>query len=85
MEHPGAEVIVHPECRPEVIDLADGVFSTDGMIKYAKEAKKDLIIGTESGIIHRLEKENPGKRFYSVIVLHDVPEHEDELAGDGQG
>ena len=64
MEHPDAEVLVHPECRPEVIDLADKVFSTDGMIKYAREAKKDLIIGTESGLIHRLEKENTGKRFY---------------------
>jgi len=66
MEHPGAEVVVHPECRPEVIDLADRVFSTDGMVKYAREATKDLIIGTESGIIHRLEKENPGKRFFAL-------------------
>ncbi len=66
MEHPGAEVLVHPECRPEVIDLADKVFSTDGMIKYARETKKDLVIGTESGIIHRLEKENPGKRFFAL-------------------
>jgi quinolinate synthase len=66
MEHPDAEVLVHPECRPEVVDLADKVFSTDGMLKYAREAKKDLIIGTESGIIHRLGKENPGKRFYML-------------------
>ena len=73
MEHPGAEVIVHPECRPEVIDLADKVFSTDGMIKYAREAKKDLVIGTESGIIHRLEKENPGKRFYSLSAYTICP------------
>jgi len=66
MEHPGAEVLVHPECRPEVIDLADKVFSTDGMVKYAREAKTELIIGTESGLLHRLEKENPGKRFYPL-------------------
>ncbi|AFC98785.1 quinolinate synthetase complex, A subunit [Methanocella conradii HZ254] len=66
MEHPGAEVIVHPECRPEVVDMADGVFSTDGMIKYAKNTGKDLIIGTESGIIHRLMKENPGIRYYPL-------------------
>ena len=66
MEHPGAEVIVHPECRQEVIDLADGVFSTDGMLKYAKQTDKDLIIGTEMGMIHRLKKENPGKNYYPI-------------------
>ncbi|HMK45393.1 MAG TPA: quinolinate synthase NadA [Methanocella sp.] len=66
MDHPGAEVLVHPECRQEVIDLADGVFSTDGMLKYAKRTEKDLIIGTEVGIIHRLKKENPGRNYYPV-------------------
>jgi quinolinate synthase len=66
IEHPGARVIVHPECRPEVVDHADGAFSTDGMIKYAREAKTDLIIGTEAGIIHRLKKENPGIDYYPL-------------------
>lgn len=66
MDHPGLEVIVHPECRQEVIDLADGVYSTDGMLKYAKKVDKDLIIGTEVGVIHRLKKENPGRNFYPV-------------------
>ncbi len=66
MDHPGAEVVVHPECRQEVIDLADGVYSTDGMLKYAKKTDKDLIIGTEVGIIHRLKKENPGRNYYPV-------------------
>ena len=66
MDHPGAAVVVHPECRQEVIDLADGVFSTDGMLKYAKKTGKDLIVGTEVGIIHRLKKENPGKNYYPV-------------------
>ncbi|HEY3274164.1 MAG TPA: quinolinate synthase NadA, partial [Methanocella sp.] len=66
MDHPGAEVLVHPECRQEVIDLADGVYSTDGMLKYAKKTEKELIIGTEVGIIHRLKKENPGRNFYPV-------------------
>ncbi len=66
MEHPGALVIVHPECRPEVVDLADEVFSTDGMVRYAREAKKDLVIGTESGIIHRLKKENPRISYYPL-------------------
>ncbi len=66
IDHPGAEVLVHPECRQEVIDLADGVYSTDGMLKYAKKTDRDLIIGTEVGIIHRLKKENPGRNFYPV-------------------
>jgi len=64
-EHPGVEVIVHPECTPEVIKLADKVLSTGGMCRYAKESsKRKFIIGTEIGIIYRLEKENPGKKFY---------------------
>jgi quinolinate synthase len=73
MDHPDAEVLVHPECRPEVVDLADRVFSTDGMIKYAREAKKDLIIGTESGLIHRLEKENTGIKYYPLSTYAMCP------------
>ena len=66
LEHPGALVVVHPECRGEVIDLADGVCSTDGMLRFARGTDKDLIVGTEVGIIHRLKKENPGKNYYPV-------------------
>jgi quinolinate synthase len=73
MDHPGAEVIVHPECRPEVVGMADGVFSTDGMLKYAKTTNKDLIIGTEMGIIHRLNKENPGRNFYPISQFAVCP------------
>jgi quinolinate synthase len=73
MDHPGAEVLVHPECRPEVIDLADKVCSTDGMIKYAREATNDLIIGTEVGIIHRLKKENPGRQYYPLSTYAVCP------------
>jgi len=63
--YPMAEVWPHPECSPEVIDLADKVLSTGGMVKEArKTAKKEIIIATESGIIYRLKKENPGKKFY---------------------
>jgi quinolinate synthase len=63
--HPGAEVLVHPECPPEVIGLADHVASTEGMCRYAKESKSlEFIVATERGIIHRMEKENPGKRFH---------------------
>ncbi|KAF5412281.1 MAG: Quinolinate synthase A [Candidatus Methanogasteraceae archaeon] len=66
-KHPDAEVLVHPECRPEVIDLADGAYGTEGMVKYAGYSHSDeFIIGTESGMLHRLEKEFPEKRFYAV-------------------
>ncbi|MFZ5641562.1 MAG: quinolinate synthase NadA [Bacillota bacterium] len=63
--HPGAKVMVHPECRPEIVASADAVFSTSGMIKYARESQdKEFIVGTESGIMHQLSKECPGKHFY---------------------
>lgn len=63
--HAGAEVWVHPECLPEVIDLADKVFSTGKMVQEARKTKKkEIIIGTESGIIYRMKKENPTKNFY---------------------
>jgi quinolinate synthase len=66
--YPDAEVWVHPECRPEVIDIADKVLSTGGMVKEAqKTQKKEAIIGTESGIVYRLKKENPGKEFYPAL------------------
>jgi quinolinate synthase len=65
--HPGAEVLVHPECRPEVIDLADHVASTSGIIvKVCSSPKQEFIIGTEVGILHRLEKECPKKRCYPL-------------------
>ena len=65
--HPRAAVVVHPECQPEVIKLADHVCSTSGMISYAKKVDTDeLIIGTEIGMLHRLRKEVPEKRFYIV-------------------
>ena len=68
--HPEAEVWVHPECRPEVIDLADKVFSTGKMIKNARTTeKKEIIIGTEAGIVYRLKKENPQKTFIPVKDL----------------
>ena len=63
-EYPQAKVVVHPECRPEVIALADEVLSTGGLCRYAaRKDVKEIIVGTEIGIIHRLRKENPGKRF----------------------
>lgn len=65
--HPQAEVLVHPECRPEVIDAADYVFSTSGMGRHARSsATKEFIIGTEVGMIYRLKKDNPDKEFYPL-------------------
>ncbi len=64
-EHPGAKVVVHPECRPEVVALADEALSTSGMVRYAARADvTELIVGTEVELLHRLNKENPGKKFY---------------------
>ena len=66
-EYPQAKIVVHPECQPEVIALADEVFSTSGMCRYAqRDEVREMIVGTELGIIHRLKKENPGKRFIPV-------------------
>ena len=72
--YPKAEVIVHPECIPEVIAMADKVLSTTGICKYAKESKsEEFIIGTEIGILHKLKKENPEKKFYPASELADCP------------
>ncbi|NIO15442.1 MAG: quinolinate synthase NadA [Deltaproteobacteria bacterium] len=63
--HPDAFVVVHPECRPDVVEMADHVCSTSGMYTYCREsAAKKFIIGTEMGILYRLRKENPDKEFY---------------------
>jgi quinolinate synthase len=63
--HPGAEVIAHPECSPGVLALADHICSTGGMFTYVKKSSsRDFIIGTESGMLYKLQKENPDKRFY---------------------
>lgn len=62
--YPEAPVVVHPECPREVRELADAVLSTGGICRYAREKDfETLIVGTEVGILHRLRKENPGKRF----------------------
>ncbi|MCX5782062.1 MAG: quinolinate synthase NadA [Elusimicrobia bacterium] len=64
-KYPNAEVLAHPECTEDVLNLADKILSTNGMVRYAKEsASKEMIIATEQGIIYRLKKENPEKNFY---------------------
>lgn len=63
--HPQAKVIVHPECLPQVVALADAVLSTSKMCQFAKEtAAREIIVGTEVGLIYRLKKDNPTKEFY---------------------
>jgi len=64
---PDALLLVHPECNPSVIELADEVLSTSGMVSFAKKSdKKRFLIGTEEGLIYRLKKENPEKEFYAA-------------------
>ncbi len=66
-EHPRALFMAHPECRPEVLDLADVVTSTSGMLRFARSSQeKEFIVGTEIGLLHRLRKENPDKVFYPL-------------------
>ncbi len=66
--YPEAEFLVHPEARMEVINLADKVFSTSGMLRYAKKSdKKQFVIITEQGLIERLKRENPEKEFYPAV------------------
>lgn len=67
-EYPHARVVVHPECRPDVTGMADLVLSTGAMCKFSRETQaKEIIVGTETGIIHRLQKENPEKRFIPLF------------------
>jgi quinolinate synthase len=64
-EHPDAVLVVHPECPPEVQDMADRITSTSGMLRFCRESNhREFIIGTEEGILHRLRKDSPGKKFY---------------------
>ncbi|MFH1905257.1 MAG: quinolinate synthase NadA [bacterium] len=72
--HPEAKVIVHPECTPQVIKLADEALSTSGMCAYAKLSDaSEIIVGTEVGLLYRLRKENPGKKFYPLSAQAICP------------
>lgn len=63
--HPFAKVMVHPECLPQVVAMADAALSTSQMSKFAKESEAaEFIVGTEIGLIYRLKKDNPKKEFY---------------------
>jgi quinolinate synthase len=90
--HPEAFFMAHPECRSEVLELADMVTSTSGMIRYSRESDhQSFIVGTEVGLLYPLEKENPYKKFYPAsedmrcpdmkkITLEDVLNSLDYLA-----
>ena len=66
-EHPKALLMAHPECRLEVLEMADHVTSTSGMLRFAKASvEQEFIVGTETGLLYRLRKENPDKTFYPL-------------------
>jgi quinolinate synthase len=70
-QHPDAVIMVHPECSAEMRKVADFVGSTSKMCRYARETlAKTIIVGTEEGLLHRLRKENPDKRF--IIAYKDA-------------
>jgi quinolinate synthase len=63
--HPDAELLVHPECQPDIVESADFVGSTKQIIDYATQSSRPkFIIGTEMGVLFKLKKDNPGKEFY---------------------
>lgn len=71
---PHAKILVHPECKDEVVELADYVGSTAGIIQYATSSDaEEFLISTELGVFHELKKKNPNKRFYSVGNLQICP------------
>jgi quinolinate synthase len=67
-EHPGALVLAHPECAAEVLALADAIRSTSGMLRFARESEAtEFIVATEMGLLHPLQKDNPGKTFHPLF------------------
>ena len=73
--YPGAVFMAHPECRPEVLKLADNVLSTSGMIRYARKSKSSaFIVGTEIGLLYSLKKASPDKDFYPVSKMMECPD-----------
>ena len=64
-KYPEAEILVHPECQKEIVEMADYIGSTSGIIKYASESPaQEFIICTEEGVIYELKEKNPNKKFY---------------------
>jgi quinolinate synthase len=88
--YPEAAVIVHPECRSEVIDLADAALSTSQMLRYVTDSpNRSFIVGTEAGLLHQLRRRHPDRAFHlltdslicpdmkktTLTVLADTLEH----------
>ena len=66
-EHPEADFCVHPECTKDLLDQADYIGSTSGIINYVTNSEKEeFIIGTEIGVLYELRKKNPEKKFYTL-------------------
>ncbi len=92
-DNPGSIFMAHPECAPEILDLADHITSTSGMYDYAKKCDaKTIIIGTEMGVMWRLQKENPEKKFImpsdalicpnmKMITLEDIIDSLENMNG----
>lgn len=73
-EYPSAKILVHPECKKEIADMADYVGSTSGIIGFVKESQeKEFIIVTEEGVLHELKKNAPDKQFYTVTSEQICP------------
>ncbi len=74
--HPEAPILVHPECKKEVTELADYAGSTTGIMKYATNSDcKEFIIGTDTSIVQHLQFEHPDKKFYALskdCICHDM-------------
>ena len=93
-KHPEALFMAHPECRIEVLEMADRIASTSGMLKIARESEStSFIVGTEIGLLYPLQKQNPDKKFYPAstamecvdmkkITLADVVNSLENLAGE---
>jgi len=72
--HPAARLVAHPECRRAVLEMADEVASTSGILRFCRtDPAREFIIATEIGILHRLRKENPDKTFYPASGIADCP------------
>jgi quinolinate synthase len=81
--HPEALFMAHPECRPEVVALADAVVSTSGMLRYAAGSSADtFIVGTEMGLLHPLSKAAPGKTFIPASEAMFCPDMKKISLGD---
>ncbi|QFJ54851.1 quinolinate synthase NadA [Pseudobutyrivibrio xylanivorans] len=72
--HPDAKVLIHPECTLDVLELADYIGSTSGIIDYATESDaKEFIISTELGVLYQLKKNNPDKQFFAAGSVQICP------------